>query len=100
MIESRKIKCLCGKTLRASVGGSWVNEQWLCGECLVKFATRTMKLEERLRHDVKVIDVKLKIECGKMALDQITIAYSEGKRDGLKFVLSMLKQKRGHNERS
>ncbi len=94
MSESTKILCLCGKTLRASVGMVWVDKQWHCADCLTKMATKVMRLEKKLRREIERLtaeigDVK---RARQTVLRQNVVARLIGERSGLKFVLKILKE--------
>ncbi len=95
MVESKSSNCLCGEMLQlhASVGGTWIDDQWFCGECLTKMATKTIKLEERLGREIKRLGIELDDvkRARQTVLRQNVVARLIGERSGLKFVLKILK---------
>lgn len=89
MVEYKKIECLCGEMIHTSVGGTWIDKQWLCGKCLTKMATKAMRLEKRLEREIKRLDVELvnvKRE-RQTVLRQNVVSRLEGERSGLKLAL-------------
>lgn len=97
MVEYKKVECLCGGMIHTRIGGTWIDDQWLCGECLTKMATKAMRLEKRLGREIERCEIeKLDVELGNVkgvkqtVLRQNVISRLEGERSGLKFALVAL----------
>jgi len=101
MVEYKKVECLCGEMIHTSVWGTWVDDQWFCGECLVKAVSKNKKTITKIEEEIIGIEESLLItqNNGTRNLREHEnkiklVGFGKGELRGLRFALGLLKSEK------